>query len=104
METLYIYADFDWLDKPELIGRLTYERLRGNGTYGFGFDNDWLKNHSDILISEEVGNFSGFQYSQEEHVFGFVSDTLPDRWGRRLLERKTSKENAIFVRLSCRYR
>lgn len=92
METLYIYADFDWLDKPELIGRLTYERLRGNGTYGFGFDNDWLKNHSDILISEEVGNFSGFQYSQEEHVFGFVSDTLPDRWGRRLLERKEQTE------------
>lgn len=92
METLYIYADFDWLDKPELIGRLTYERLRGNGTYGFVFDNDWLKNHSDILISEEVGNFSGFQYSQEEHVFGFVSDTLPDRWGRRLLERKEQTE------------
>ena len=92
METLYIYADFDWLEKPELIGRLTYERLRGNGTYGFGFDNDWLKNHSDILISEEVGNFSGFQYSQEEHVFGFVSDTLPDRWGRRLLERKEQTE------------
>ena len=92
METLYIYADFDWLDKPELIGRLTYERLRGNGTYGFSFDNDWLNNHSDILISEEVGNFSGFQYSQEEHVFGFVSDTLPDRWGRRLLERKEQTE------------
>lgn len=92
METLYIYADFDWLEKPELIGRLTYERLRGNGTYGFGFDNDWLKNHSDILISEEVGNFSSFQYSQEEHVFGFVSDTLPDRWGRRLLERKEQTE------------
>ena len=92
METLYIYADFDWLDKPELIGRLTYERLRGNGTYGFSFDNYWLKNHSDILISEEVGNFSGFQYSQEEHVFGFVSDTLPDRWGRRLLERKEQTE------------
>lgn len=92
METLYIYADFDWLEKPELIGRLTYERLRGNGTYGFSFDNDWLKNHSDILISEEVGNFSGFQYSQEEHVFGFVSDTLPDRWGRRLLERKEQAE------------
>lgn len=92
METLFIYADFDWLDKPELIGRLTYERLRGNGTYGFCFDNDWLKNHSDIVISEEVGNFSGFQYSQEEHVFGFVSDTLPDRWGRRLLERKEQTE------------
>lgn len=92
METLYIYADFDWLEKPELVGRLTYERLRGNGTYGFSFDNDWLKNHSDIIISEEVGNFSGFQYAQEDHVFGFVSDTLPDRWGRRLLERKEQTE------------
>lgn len=92
METLYVYADFDWLGKPELIGRLTYERLRGNGTYGFCFDNDWLKNHSDIIISEEIGNFSGFQYSQEDHVFGFVSDTLPDRWGRRLLERKEQTE------------
>ena len=95
METLYIYADFDWLEKPELIGRLTYERLRGNGTYGFCFDNDWLKNHSDILISEEVGNFSGFQYSQEEHVFGFVSDTLPDRNRLRLLKKNVQRERYI---------
>jgi hypothetical protein len=41
METLYIYADLDWLDKPELIGRLTYKRLRGNGTYSFSYDYDW---------------------------------------------------------------
>lgn len=92
MEQLYIYADFDWFDKPELVGRLTYERLRGNGTYGFCFDNSWLKNHSDILLSEELGNFAGFQYSQEEHVFGCISDTLPDRWGRRLLNRKEQIE------------
>ena len=92
MEILYVYADFDWLEKPELVGYLTYERLRGNGTYGFCFDNDWLKNHSDIIFSEELGNFSGFQYSQENHVFGFISDTLPDRWGRRLLERKEQTE------------
>lgn len=88
MENLYIYADFDWLDKPKLIGRLTYERLRGNGTYGFCFDNEWLTNHSDIILSEEIGNFSGFQYKDEDHVFGCISDTLPDRWGRRLLNRK----------------
>lgn len=94
MENLYVYADFDWFDKPELIGRLTYERLRGNGTYGFCFDNEWLKNHSDIVLSEEIGNFSGFQYSQEDHVFGCLSDTLPDRWGRRLLNRKEQIEAA----------
>lgn len=88
MENLYIYADFDWLEEPELVGRLTYERLRGNGTYGFCFDNSWLKKHSDIVLSEEIKNFAGFQYATEDHVFGCISDTLPDRWGRRLLNRK----------------
>lgn len=88
METLYIYADFDWFEKPELVGQITYERLRGNGTYGFCFDNLWLKNHNDIILCEELGNYSGFQFTQEEHVFGCISDTLPDRWGRRLLNRK----------------
>ena len=92
METLYIYADFDWFDEPELVGKLTYERLRGNGTYGFCYEDSWLRSHSDIMLSEDVGNFSCFQYSQEEHVFGFVSDTLPDRWGRRLLDRKEQAE------------
>lgn len=88
MEKLYVYADFDWLEDPELVGSLTYDRLRGNGTYGFCYDDSWLKSHSDIMLSEEIGAFSGFQYSNEERVFGFISDILPDRWGRRLLERK----------------
>lgn len=92
MRELYIYADFDWLEEPELVGRLTYERLRGNGTYGFCFDKIWLKNHSDIILSEDISNFFGFQYSKEEHVFGFISDTLPDRWGTRLLNRKEQVE------------
>lgn len=92
MEKLFVFADFDWLERPELIGRLTYERLRGGGTYGFCFDNHWLKDHSDIVLSEEIGNFSGFQYKDEEHVFGCISDTLPDRWGRRLLNRKEQIE------------
>lgn len=94
MEKLYVYADFDWLDKPELVGCLTYERLRGNGTYGFCFEKEWLKNHSAIVLSDEIGNYAGFQYSQEEHVFGCISDTLPDRWGRRLLDRKELVEAA----------
>ena len=25
MKTLYVYADFDWLDKPMLVGELGYE-------------------------------------------------------------------------------
>lgn len=88
MERLLVYADFDWLDKQELVGTLTYERLRGSGTYGFSFSNEWLKNHGDIILAEGLGNFPGSQFVQEEKLFGCISDTLPDRWGRRLLNRR----------------
>ena len=30
MRTLFIYADFDWLEKPILLGELGYESLRGS--------------------------------------------------------------------------
>ena len=92
MENLYVYADFDWFDTPELVGHLTYERLRGSGTYGFNFDKEWLKNHGDIILSADIANFIGFQYTKEDHVLGFISDTLPDRWGTRLLIRKEQAE------------
>ena len=45
MRTLYIYADFDWLDKPLLVGELGYESLRGSDSYSFKYDNDWLRQH-----------------------------------------------------------
>lgn len=30
MKTLYVYADFDWLAEPMLVGELGYELLRGS--------------------------------------------------------------------------
>ena len=30
MQTLYVYADFDWLKEVELVGELGYESLRGS--------------------------------------------------------------------------
>ncbi len=38
MRTLFIYADFDWLDKPMLVGELGYESLRGSDSYSFKYE------------------------------------------------------------------
>ena len=27
MERLFVFADFNWLDRPELVGKLCYEKL-----------------------------------------------------------------------------
>jgi serine/threonine-protein kinase HipA len=89
MNTLYVYADFDWLPVPELIGELNYESLRGSDSYGFKFDSCWLRNHGGLFLSDDINNYPGMQYTQPgRDIFGCFADALPDRWGRTLLNRR----------------
>lgn len=89
MERLLVFADFDWLDKPELVGEVCYEKLRGSESYAFRFDDNWLKFHAGIKLSEDINNYPGLQYTQPGNdIFGCFSDALPDRWGRTLLKRR----------------
>lgn len=89
MERLLVFADFDWLDKPELVGELCYEKLRGSDSYAFQYDEHWLKGHAEVKFSEDINNYPGMQYTQPgQDVFGCFSDALPDRWGRTMLKRR----------------
>ena len=89
MERLLVYADFNWLNKPELVGELCYEKLRGSDSYAFKFDENWLSIHAGIKLSEDINNYPGMQYTQPGNdIFGYFSDALPDRWGRTLLKRR----------------
>ena len=89
MKTLYIYADFDWLDEPVKVGELGYESLRGSDSYSFKYDNNWLRQHGGLFLSADINNYPGQQYTQPgRDIFGCFSDALPDRWGRLLLNRR----------------
>lgn len=89
MKKLYVYADFDWLKEVELIGELGYESLRGADSYSFTFNNEWLRQHSNLFLSDDLNNYPGQQYTQpDKDIFGCFSDALPDRWGRTLLLRR----------------
>lgn len=105
MRKLYVYADFDWLNAPQLVGELSYESLRGNDSYGFKFDNDWLRRYASLNLSEDLNNYPGQQYTRPERdIFGCFADALPDRWGRTLLNRReqilATEENRPVRRLS----
>jgi serine/threonine-protein kinase HipA len=99
METLFVYADFDWLaQRPPaerssspavLIGELGYESLRGSDSYSFQFDKEWLRRYGSIMLSADINNYPGQQYTLPgRDIFGCFSDALPDRWGRTLLNRR----------------
>lgn len=63
MEKLLVFADFNWLEKTELVGELYYEKLRGSDSYAFKFDENWLAIHSGIKLSEDINNYPGMQYT-----------------------------------------
>lgn len=89
MKKLYVYADFDWLNGPVLVGELGCENVRGSLSYSFKYDNEWLGSYAGMILSEDIRNYPGMQYTQPgRDVFGCFSDALPDRWGRTLLERR----------------
>lgn len=103
MRQLYVYADFDWLDKPQLVGTLTCDTIRGSEKYGFEFDKTWLGNFGNIILSPDINPYPGMQYAQPGRgIFACFSDALPDRWGRTLLKRReqiAAKEENRSVRI-----
>lgn len=87
MRSLFVYADFDFLPAPCLVGTLNYDRVRGNEVYSFSYSPQWLSDYGGISLSKDLFTTSGPQYSQDG-LFGCFSDALPDRWGRTLAEKR----------------
>lgn len=89
MKKLLVYADFDWLEEVRLVGELSYESIRGADSYGFSFDEEWLRDYGSLFLSADLNPYIGTQYTEEgKDIFGCFSDALPDRWGRMLFMRK----------------
>mgnify|MGYP003435947488 FL=1 len=89
MTKIYVYADFNWLKKVELVGELSMQSIRGKESYSFEFSKDWLKNYGSIQLSDDINNYTGTQYCQQNNeIFGCFADSLPDRWGRTLILRR----------------
>ena len=89
MTKIYVYADFNWLKKVEIVGELSMQSIRGKESYSFEFSKDWLKNYGSIQLSDDINNYTGIQYCQQNNeIFGCFADSLPDRWGRTLILRR----------------
>ena len=89
MKRITVYADFDFLSAPQEIGTLGYEHVRGNDHFVFEYSREWLKQYGGILLSGDLMNVPSLQHPRgDDHVFGFVKDSFPDRWGRLLLDRR----------------
>lgn len=86
---IYVYADWDGLDEPSLMGVLHSDYIRGKEVFSFAYDKAWLQSGEFRLLDPNLGQFGGSQYIRDEKPnFGAFLDSSPDRWGRLLMKRR----------------
>jgi len=86
---IFVYADWDGLSKPTVMGILKAEPSRGKEIFSFEYNNNWLKSGFSQMIDPQLKLFSGPQYLNDEKInFGIFLDSCPDRWGRVLMQRR----------------
>lgn len=103
--TILVFAHWQGLQHPMLIGTLSAVRSRGKEIFSFEYDPEWLKANYGIQLDPDLQLFSGKQYlADEKPNFGIFLDSSPDRWGRILMKRKEAilsrregrKPNSLF--------
>ena len=86
---IYVYADWQEINGPKLMGILTAETIRGKEIFSFEYDKEWLRSDFVQIIDPELQLYSGPQYlTDNKPNFGLFLDSSPDRWGRVLMQRR----------------
>ena len=89
-QEVFVYENLS-SDIPLLMGILYIDNIRGNESYAFEYSDEWMaaQNKNNFIIDPDLPAYRGRQYVPAgKKIFGIFSDTCPDRWGRKLLDRK----------------
>ena len=102
---VFVYADWDGLSEPMLMGKLLVNRTRGKEIFAFEYDSEWMNSEFNMYLDPHLGLFNGQQYLPDDKPnFGMFLDSSPDRWGRLLMRRREAamsrkdgrKENTLY--------
>lgn len=85
-----VYADWQPLPKPMLMGVLSSQTIRQKEHFSFEYDSKWLKSPYAQSIDPDLALYFGTQHPKQFNNFGVFLDSCPDRWGRLLLNRRAA--------------
>ncbi|MBC7889190.1 MAG: type II toxin-antitoxin system HipA family toxin [Ferruginibacter sp.] len=86
---IQVYAHWQGLDEPVVMGMLIAVTGRGKEVFSFEYANEWLRTGFSQMIDPDMQFYSGAYYPRnEKENFGVFLDSCPDRWGRVLMQRR----------------
>lgn len=89
---IYVFADWETLKKPTLVGLLSAHFAKGKKAFSFEYDKDWLKADAKRLLDPDIDFYSGPQYPDNKENFGIFLDSMPDTWGKTLMKRRAAQD------------
>ncbi len=94
-KSIHVYAG--WMN-DEKIGILYQGVLNGAETISFEYSTDWIKHHPNLILDPTMKPVPFRFYSEDRILFGAFQDTCPDRWGRKLIDRRESERAIVEER------
>jgi serine/threonine-protein kinase HipA len=93
-DAIAVFADWDGLSEPLLLGELCVRRAAAREVFDFQFDAEALArpDFANLKLDPRLALFAGRQYPpQGQDTFGVFADASPDRWGRLLMRRRLER-------------
>ncbi|MFV0182878.1 type II toxin-antitoxin system HipA family toxin [Empedobacter falsenii] len=88
---IYVYADWQDLEGPILMGVLSAHQAKGRKAFSFSYDKLWLKSGHHYQLDPNLQLFAGPQFANDKENFGLFLDSMPDTWGRTLMKRREAQ-------------
>jgi serine/threonine-protein kinase HipA len=85
---IWVYAHWVGMKDPKCIGVLSAHFGKGRKTFSFEYDKDWISSREQILLDPDLAWYAGPQYANNKDNFGIFLDSMPDSWGRTLMQRR----------------
>ena len=84
---IFVFFDHCSDTAPSLMGVLSAQMIRGKELFAFAFDEDFLKQTDVFALDPDLQLYTGPQFTSKSN-FGLFMDSAPDRWGRKLIQRR----------------
>lgn len=86
---ILVYAHWLGIPDPIPMGTLTANEARGHLAWSFSYDKTWLKTQSQKLLDPDLQWLTGSQFASiDKPNFGIFLDSMPDTWGRTLMQKR----------------
>ena len=89
---IWVYAHWVGMKYPKCIGILSANFGKARKSFSFEYEKDWISSQEQVLLDPDLGWYTGTQFPNDKDNFGVFLDSMPDSWGRTLMQRRESQK------------